>query len=159
MEERNMKKANIQFKIIFLCICVMLITCFIFSNSLKDSVDSLKSSNSVAELIGTDTTNADYPLINSIVRKLAHVVEFCALGITVMWLLISFQDVYQRALFGYGFFYVLFVAVIDEYIQSFSDRTSSVSDVLLDFAGALIGFVVVWCGMYVLKKIKKIKFI
>ncbi len=152
-----MKKAKIQYRILFLTICVVLITCFVFANSLKDAEASLKSSNSVTELIVTDADNPDYLLINAIVRKLAHVIEFGVLGVAVMWLLISVRDIYHRALFGYGFFYVLMVAVIDEYIQSFSDRTSAVADVLLDFDGALIGLALGWCIIYVSKKIKNMK--
>ena len=39
----------------------------------------------------------------------------------------------------YSLFLVLLCAVLDEYFQSFVFRTSSVSDVVLDFCGGLIG--------------------
>ena len=39
----------------------------------------------------------------------------------------------------YSLFVVLLCAVLDEYFQSFVFRTSSVSDVVLDFCGGLIG--------------------
>ena len=49
-------------------------------------------------------------------------------------------------------FVCLLVAVSDEYLQSFTGRGSSVRDVLVDFAGALFGFGLVWFMSRVIRK-------
>lgn len=82
--------------------------------------------------------------VDYIVRKGAHLFEFCLLGIAVMHTVFVVGERFGRNVVGYGFFCVLMIAVIDEYIQSFSDRTSSVGDILIDFAGACVGFLFVW---------------
>ena len=78
--------------------------------------------------------------VSFIVRKGAHLAEFFLLGFLVMY---AVAEVKKKlpSMVGFGYFYVLLVAVTDEFIQSFSDRTSSVKDVLIDFTGAFIGFV------------------
>lgn len=74
--------------------------------------------------------------VQHVVRKFAHFTEFAFLG----WLLChTFEEFHigKRTATGYIFFTCLFVAVIDEYIQSFTPgRSSMVKDVLLDFSGA-----------------------
>ncbi|MBQ7339146.1 MAG: VanZ family protein, partial [Clostridia bacterium] len=47
----------------------------------------------------------------------------------------------------------LLTAVTDEYIQSFTGRTSSVSDVLLDFSGALCGLGLTALTVYLVRRI------
>ena len=53
----------------------------------------------------------------------------------------------------YSLFLVLLCAVLDEYFQSFVFRTSSVSDVMLDFCSGLIG-VAVLLGVNLFNKTK-----
>lgn len=130
-------------KTMLLILLVVIVTMFIFSNSFMNSKESNATSGVIVELVrplvefiaGSD---AD---VNFIVRKGAHLTEFFALGFLV--LLAVFEI--KKEFLGFGFFYVLFVGVTDEFIQSFSDRTSSVSDVLIDFSGAMLGFAA--CGI------------
>ena len=56
-------------------------------------------------------------------------------------------------------FYGLFVGVCDEFIQSFSDRTSSVRDVLIDFFGYMTGAVVAVGIMLMIYKCRKIRIV
>ena len=125
-----MKTAKKQRTILAVLAAVtVLITLFIWSNSLKDSKQSTSASDTVIDLI--------QPVLDSIcknaekqsffVRKLAHVSEFAALG----------------SFYGFAAFYGLAAAVTDEFIQSFSDRSDSVRDVLIDFSGYLIGALIV----------------
>ena len=112
---------------------ILLVTGFIFSNSFKGIEASRADSDVVLgwfrplleRLFGPDAELMDF-----IVRK------FCVLALLICWL----SGVLKRAFHGYGLFYTLSVAVVDEFIQSFSDRTSLVADILIDFSGALIGF-------------------
>lgn len=73
------------------------------------------------------------------IRKLGHLAEFALLG---FWLMLSLR-VYTKRLFAFLAWPMLIglvVAVIDEFIQSFiPGRSSQVSDILIDFAGLLIG--------------------
>ena len=89
------------------------------------------------------------------IRKLAHGVEFCILGCCMGGLLYSINAVYQH----YNLFMMLFVllstAVIDEYIQSFMGRTSSVKDILIDFGGAVVGVLLVVIIMTMHKKYRR----
>lgn len=77
-----------------------------------------------------------------LVRKLGHFMEFSLLGAEMAGLLIA-----RRRLRFQGFVNCLFaglsVAVIDETIQIFSQRGSQVQDVLLDFAGAFFGLLLI----------------
>ena len=126
---------------------VVLVTAFIFSNSMRNSVQSNEASDKVLGILAFVTDffdklfgEADW---NYIIRKGAHLTEFGALGILVSALVFKVKVHFEKHLMGYGLFYVLLVAVTDEFIQSFSDRTSSVKDVFIDFAGALLGIIII----------------
>jgi len=111
----------------------------IWWNSSLPAQDSLKVSGFITDIlkaIGSAlaiTFNWD---VEHIVRKLGHFFEFAFLG----WLMCRTYAEYHvgnRTATGYIFFFCLFVAVVDEYIQSFSPgRASLIKDVLLDFSGA-----------------------
>ncbi len=139
-------------KVFLPAVLTVLVTAFIFSNSLKGIEDSRQDSDVVLgwfrplleRLLGSNAELMDY-----VVRKAAHMTEFCVLALLICWL----AAVLNKSLHGYGLFYTLSVAVTDEFIQSFFDRTSLVSDVLIDFTGALIGFGIV----LLIKKLKKRK--
>lgn len=134
------------------------ITVFIWSNSFKDSESSNSASDTVIELIQPvlDSICKDGTQQNFLVRKLAHVSEFAALGISVAFLHRYYMK-YSRgkSFFGFACFYGLAVAVADEFIQSFSDRTDSVNDVLIDFSGYIIGFLICVCIFFMIDMKKK----
>ena len=120
---------------------VLLAVGFIFSNSLKNSAESYSDSDMLTDLFG--------PLVKAVfgeeadvsfwVRKAAHFAEFFILGVLACGA-VTFVG---RRLTGYAWFFVLAVAVIDEFIQKFTGRTSAVSDVIIDFCGAASGCLVV----------------
>ncbi|MBQ8894615.1 MAG: VanZ family protein [Clostridia bacterium] len=130
--------------IILLVLLVLAVTAFIFSNSLKGAEASNRDSDSIIALIQPLVERlfgqgaADH--LNYAVRKSAHVVEFALLGVLVSCLVLALK----KSLRGYEFFYALAVAVVDEFIQSFTGRTSQIKDVLIDFSGALLGFGIVF---------------
>lgn len=71
----------------------------------------------------------------TVIRKLAHFTEFTVLGFLLS---LRFDErsakVYPVILFG------ILTALMDETIQHFTDRTSSVFDVWLDTLGVNVGF-------------------
>ena len=74
------------------------------------------------------------------VRKAAHFTEYFILAMLLFLTFRSFNvSLWNQGV--YSLFLVLLCAVLDEYLQSFVFRTSSVSDVVLDFCGGLIGVV------------------
>lgn len=99
----------------------------------------MQASNSIVSLIqpliekifGKDTFDLSFA-----VRKAGHFLEFSLLGAFTFALALKLGNRW----YGYAFFYVLSVGTADEFIQNFTGRTSMVSDVLIDFAGAVAGF-------------------
>ena len=133
--------------IIILSVLVILCTALIFSFSLKSREESAQDSNFVVSMIepiiekifGKAPENLGF-----IVRKLAHMTEFCILSVLTSLLAVKIYKYKNKPLFGYALFYVLAVAVSDEFIQYFSGRGSSVVDVVIDFCGASVGFLTVY---------------
>ena len=131
-------------KLIYLfLVLTLLVSGFIFHNSLQSPDESNARSDKitgVAESIIDFILGADNEIdVNYIVRKTAHFLEFFVLGVCCAGLCMVIQFYYGKDWMPYSFFSVLLVAVMDEYIQSFTGRTSSVSDVWIDLAGALCG--------------------
>ena len=86
------------------------------------------------------------------VRKAAHFMEYFMLAVLLFLMFRTFNvSLWNQGI--YSLFLVLLCAVLDEYFQSFVFRTSSVSDVVLDFCGGLIG-VGVLLGLNLKKKKK-----
>ena len=150
-------------RILILIILIALVICstaFIFANSSMDNEHSHGTSGAITDIITSTDDTEERNHIEYVIRKLAHVVEFAVLGLSVACLAIFIFHVYKQSTFGYGCFFVLLVAVIDEHIQSFSDRFSSTSDILLDFFGSLLGFlgaiVAYFIVRYFIKRKKRI---
>lgn len=138
-----MKEKNRILSVLFAFLTIF-VTVFIFSNSFANGEASHNFSNTVIDLFFLRKL-LDNEIVHFVVRKAAHVIEFALLGASSLGLTIALQKQYQKHFYGFSLFYVLFVAVIDEHIQKFSyGRTSSTSDILLDFFGALIGFILVF---------------
>jgi len=86
--------------------------------------------------------------INLIIRKNAHAFEYCMLAIFSSNILFLSGVKGKNALI-YIMFICLLFAVTDEYHQMFVvGRSSLVSDVLIDFAGSLIGLGIFYLGYY-----------
>ena len=134
---------------------------FIFGNSIKKSEESKNQSDKVVEIvrpiIDPDHLMSD-DQISHVVRKSAHFVEFFALG--ALCALLAYHIRYRLTLSGAACsaLWCLLSANIDEYIQSLNDRGSLVSDVLLDFSGAISGIIIGSVLAFVIKiAVKKIK--
>lgn len=128
---------------------VILLTCGIWYNSSMGIDESAKMSGMLAALLQTIGNALDITFhwdVEHVIRKVAHFCEFAFL----CWLMCRTYDefgVAHRTATGYIFFWCLFIAVIDEYIQSFAPgRGSMVKDILLDFSGAFCAWL--WVRVY-----------
>ncbi|MBE6903054.1 MAG: hypothetical protein E7480_00400 [Ruminococcaceae bacterium] len=141
---------------IIIIIAIIVVTSVIFLNSSENIATSQQSSNAVIDVIVPNQNAENNKQINFLVRKAAHLFEFALLGALVMSLILNIKKAFKKHFFGNAFFYVLAVAVIDEHIQSFYERTSSTSDILLDFLGALIGFAIILILKLIINKLKSL---
>ena len=155
-----MKNEKNKLKIIVAVLSVLLVlsVIFIFSNSLKTSAQSNRESGRMARIIGPiiDAIFGEGRLdINYVVRKGAHFVEFAALGFFTYALSLSVM-LYKNVKVPFcGIFGTLAVAVADEYIQLFTGRTSSVSDIIIDFSGAIFGMLAGFLICLLVRRIRK----
>ena len=118
------------------------IIAFIFTNSLQNGEESNAFSAPFvewAERIFDPNDKIPTQTFNYAIRKLAHITEFTMIGLALGGLMCSAYRAKKQWHIAAVLFWGLSIAVIDEYIQSFTARTSSVSDVLIDFVGVLIG--------------------
>ncbi len=128
--------------------CALLVACvwFIWSNSMLSSAASSQRSQAVAnylaKVLGGTLGHSNYLVhyVRTHVRKIAHAVEFCALGMTAVVMLTVLRRVNVHTVLHAAFF-VLLVALADETIQLFTGRGSQVQDIVLDFAGGVSGIV------------------
>ncbi len=142
--------------IILAVVFAAVVLIWILANSINDNAASHRLSNAIIDFLGLDDIDNSASVAIT-VRKLAHVIEFAVLGAITMSVVLLIRSKNNSFFCGFSFFFVLAVAVADEYIQSLSDRSSSVSDIVLDFVGAMLGFLVVLSAYALFKKLKKIK--
>lgn len=124
---------------------IVLTVAFIWSNSLKSREQSSASSDMVYnaaksvldEVFGEDVV----PITRNGIRKAAHFSEFLLLGAEFCLLFIALG---KESFKGYLHIlpYGLFVAAVDEGLQSLSDRAPALTDVLIDFSGYLTAIAV-----------------
>ncbi len=85
--------------------------------------------------------------LNHIVRKFAHFAEFGLLGFLAAALLLHLRRRYDRIhwwmTWVFPAVFCLIYAISDEVHQIFSNRGPAVKDVLIDFAGAVTGIVLI----------------
>ena len=143
-----------RWKLVIALLLTICSTVLIIINSLMDFEMSHNSSGAFVDVVVPEEYQ-DFEQMELTIRKIAHVVEYSFLGFSVMILTFCSKQYYYKSFCGYSWFYVLAIAVIDEHIQSFSDRTSSTSDIILDFCGALIGFFIGWLIIKAHEKIKR----
>ena len=141
---------------LILALLTVAVTGYIFSNSAKDAESSHAQSDTVLEFVKPilqpvfpQAENADSEKdLAYYVRKAAHFTEFAVLGFCSGFFTAVISERKKARFFGAAAVYGLGVACCDEWIQTFTDRTSSWKDVVLDFSGVLFGVllsaVIVW---------------
>ena len=124
-------------------IAAVLATLWIFSNSAQtaelSTVSSRRFTAILFKLISGMGFLPDQDILEIIVRKTAHIAEFTLQSILIA---ACFGMPYRRRII-YILFLGLFTACCDEYIQYFTPgRGSLLQDVFIDFAGTVIGTVI-----------------
>lgn len=158
-------------RVLILLLCLLSFG-FIFYNSTKPGDASNEKSYAILnkiraeyrELNGEEAkqynslpNSAREEKLNLIIRKNAHAFEYCILAVVVSLILFQFNLKGKRAVI-YIMFICLFYAVLDEFHQIYvPGRTSSVRDVLIDFAGSLIGMAFYYIVHYSVLKMKNKK--
>lgn len=136
-----------KMRLIVFSVLALTVTVFIFSNSLQPPDESNSRSQAIAEWIygfpffGRLMSEEAF---HRLIRKLAHFTEFGALGISLGGAAYALGRLKSRKYITLPMLIALFTAVCDEFIQSFTGRTSCVKDVLIDFSGALFGLAITW---------------
>lgn len=144
MEQRNMRgrtKLN-QALIVLDCLLLLATLAFIWSNSMQSVETSQDQSRTILNVIKPllETIVGRDNVTDHLVRKLAHFIEFSALGIGSAMFLVLCKRVRLQPIMN-CLFAGLVVAIIDETVQIVSGRGSQVQDVLLDFAGVIFGLI------------------
>lgn len=154
-ESRREKQKNekITARDIWSLVLLLLITAtlvFIWTNSMEAPAESSEKSQWVMKLLTPflELFVGKGNVTEFLVRKLAHFCEFGLLGCELSLMLIlrkrqTLQWYVNVAMFAF------MVAALDETIQIFADRGSSLVDVWIDTSGALTGIVGVWV-LYIL---------
>ena len=132
---------------------------FIWCHSVMSREASSGESLSVLSML-TPLLNAlgikDAESFHGALRKIAHFVEFGALGTFVGGFTVNLGRIKGQRYISLPLLMVLAVAVVDEYIQLFSGRAAMVQDVALDFCGGLAGLAFAGlCWLLVRKKLRK----
>ncbi len=131
-----------------LIIASVLTALIIFSMSMIPGEESVRESGMIVEFL-RNMFDSEHSLtvdeLQFIVRKTAHFCEFFIFGAELTAIaLIKAKKILSPWLFM-PLFFSLLTAVTDEFIQLFRERTSLVTDVLIDFSGALFAIFVLCC--------------
>ena len=135
----------------------VLIIAFIFYQSAQQAEQSNAVSGGLMEWLRVflEPLFESDEVMHKFVRKTAHFVEFAALGGSLGLFADGLIQRFWKSWAAFmPLFVTLFTAVTDEFIQSFSDRTSMVKDVLLDFSGGLFGIL---CSVIVVQVISSLQ--
>jgi len=158
-EKQNRKlAARDVWSLVFLVLITATLV-FIWTNSMEAPAESSEKSQWVMKLLTPilELFVGKGNVTEFLVRKLAHFCEFGLLGCELSLMLIlrkrqTLQWYVNAAMFAF------MVAALDETIQIFADRGSSLADVWLDFAGAVTGIVGVYIlhaiGLYIMRRKK-----
>lgn len=131
-----------------LCITLLILNvAFIWGNSLLPREMSAAFSKFVGRIISIffpDSITPDAGVGHGILRKIAHFLEFCSLGLLLSWLMWMLHNRTWKCLtipVAAG----VAVAAVDEIIQIFvPGRGPHIRDVGIDSAGVLLGVLLVW---------------
>ena len=117
---------------------------FILNNSLLNGQESRAVSLAVLDdlkpLLRALGLPEDQRLMHIRLRKCAHIIEFALLGLCLAAATLAIRRHTRRWHLSTPLLAALVLAVLDEYIQTHTGRRGSVQDIIIDFAGTLVGF-------------------
>lgn len=157
MCRKNLKKHFADFMLIFFIAATAFIMLFIFSNSLEASEISASKSGAISEKIQEVVdSNKTISIItfHRAIRKVAHLAEFSLLGLGIGGIFLSVYLQKGKKYISLPILIGLSVGIIDEFLQSFTTRKSLISDVMIDFVGVLIGFLIFFTLAFFINKIR-----
>lgn len=143
--------------IIVLSILTVLTLAFIFGNSMANKSQSSEISSGVYDVFKPffDRIFGENVITHAVIRKLAHMGEFFILGIEVCSLFILiFINTIKSFLLSLPI--GLIVGIIDETIQIFSNRGASIIDVLIDYSGYMILWIIYFVICIIVNANKKV---
>ncbi len=126
-------------------IVTLALIAFIFAHSIAPASESGKVSGGVYEMVKRFFSyfGAEFPMSHNAFRKLAHFLEYTALGMMLIVTTRTFTKNVVREL-SKPLFAGLLIPIIDETIQLFSPgRSGELRDVWIDFSGVIVGTVFV----------------
>ena len=151
-----MKKGRITVLLVF----ILVQTAFIWTNSVLSQESSGQMSGEltgfIKDMLGLRERVSD-EFLHHIIRKTAHFTEFFILGALYTMIRACLPVKIRSSLLIFPAFATLATAVTDEFIQSFTNRGSSVSDVVLDFCGALCAIIIFELVIYLYRTNKALK--
>ena len=152
-----MSKTRKTFAIILgiLTVCTL---AFIWGNSILSIGSSAERSGNLYEKLKgvLDFLFGEGIITHDVFRKMAHGGEFFIFGLELNFLFLSLNK-YQVKTVIYILLCGFFVAVIDETLQIFSNRGSSLTDVWIDFGGIFTACLIIGATYYLGYKISKLK--
>lgn len=138
-----MKNKLIAYSRILLIVLIICTLSFTFYQSMLPPEESSEVSNSVSDaiepIIPSDTPTGSY--VHTNLRKIAHFIEFAALGTEVALFVILYLPTWGAELrkkirfMLHSFAIAPITALLDETIQVFTDRGPEITDVWIDTAG------------------------
>ena len=154
---------------IVLTVVLVAVLAFIFSNATASGETSAEQSYAVTEQVQevarivapeseiAKATGEDFIRLHINVRTAAHFCQFALLGAVAFWCYLSYTR--KKLLSLIPILGTAAVAVIDEFLQIFSDgRAWELTDILVDIAGGMAGIVfallVFWVLFAVYRRIK-----
>ena len=145
-----MKKSRV-----FIIISIM-ITLFIFSNSLKNSMESSATSGRFLSFINSILEIFSLSITHAFLRKMAHFCEFLCLGVSLSLSgLFSLKGL--KITTKYILLSGLLISVTDELLQFIPvGRSPMIKDVFIDFFGILTGYMVIFI-IYILNEKRHLK--
>ncbi len=125
------------------------VTAFILVNAAVPPLESESVSDSVQQVVEPIVREPIEQEVGKIgeerfiylFRKAGHVVEYAVLSAAVITVVLATKRKIGRTFAGFGAFYCLLVANLDEYIQGFVGRSSLVKDIFIDISGIVVGAV------------------
>ena len=145
-------------------ILILLTLFFIFGNSMKNTEKSGADSESITSIIeqippikqAIEENKLEPGSLEGPIRSFAHFFEFSILGAELMLLIILLKVSCNIKYFLFIVLLCFILGLADEIIQSFSDRSTEVADVLKDIGGGAFGAFCVYVIYLPIKK-KQIK--
>lgn len=133
--QRELSKGR-KFWIVVLCILFIFTLIFIWGNSIMSSSVSAEESGAVYDTLKPvfDSVFGAGTITEEITRKIAHGTEFFILGLELTIIFALYKN-YNFKNWAFILSEGIFIALIDETIQIFTDRGPSIIDVWIDAGG------------------------